>query len=327
MVNSGVSDRDAAQGVVTSGVGRGWRYGASWFIWPLILVACIAITAYGFSFGQQLLFFNVAYVFLFISLFFLERIMPHETVWLNADGQIGPDLLHTLSSKGTVQGLLLFGGVIGLTDALMQPIAVDVGGIWPRDWPIIAQVLLGMVTAEFGLYWAHRLGHVWMPLWNFHAIHHSVERLWIVNTGRFHFVDSLVSIVVSMVILVAMDAPAEVIQWVSAVTAFIGMLTHCNIEMRFGPLSWVFNTPELHRWHHSKDLREGDKNFGENLVLWDFVFFSYFNERRRPPVNIGLKSGWMPPKFLHQLAYPFRKGHYRQIGIELGKIDPDVDER
>ncbi|HCX67158.1 MAG TPA: sterol desaturase, partial [Rhodobiaceae bacterium] len=36
---------------------------------------------------------------------------------------------------------------------------------------------------------------------------------------------------------------------VSAVTAVLGILTHCNIEMRCGPLNYVFNTPELHRWH------------------------------------------------------------------------------
>ena len=64
---------------------------------------------------------------------------------------------------------------------------------------------------------------------------------------------------------------------------YIGLLTHCNVAMRFGPLSLVFNTPELHRWHHSMDLREGNKNYGENLAIWDLLFGTWFNAARRPP--------------------------------------------
>ena len=85
-------------------------------------------------------------------------------------------------------------------------------------------MILGVVVAEFGLYWAHRIAHEWKPLWRFHAVHHSVIRLWIVNTGRFHFVDSLKSIVLGMVILLALGAPMEVLIWLSAVTAFVGTM-------------------------------------------------------------------------------------------------------
>ena len=41
--------------------------------------------------------------------------------------------------------------------------------------------------------------------------------------------------------------------WVSAITAYIGILTHCNVAMDCGLLSQVFNTPTLHRWHHARD--------------------------------------------------------------------------
>jgi len=75
--------------------------------------------------------------------------------------------------------------------------------------------------------------------------------------------------------------------------------------MRFGPLSYVFNTPGLHRWHHSIDPAEGDKNYGENLVLWDLLFGTWFNPDRRPPAAIGVRER-MPKDFLGQLAAPFR---------------------
>jgi len=167
------------------------------------------------------------------------------------------------------------------------------------------QVAFYLLVSDFLLYWIHRKFHG-VQLWRFHAIHHSVKRLWVVNTGRFHFVDSVKSIVLAMAIMVALGAPMEVVTWFSAITAYVGILTHCNVEMRFGWLSVVFNTPELHRWHHSRDLREGDKNFGENIMLWDWVFGTWFNEARRPPVDIGIKDD-MPPRFRDQLVWPFRR--------------------
>ena len=252
-----------------------------------------------------MLFFNLAYAFLIVSLYILEQKMPHERSWNEDDGQTWVNIAHTLTSKGTVQTLVAFSSAMGL--ALLVSPASELGhGLWPRDWPLWIQAVTGVVVGEFGLYWAHRLAHEFYPLWRFHAVHHSVSRLWIINTGRFHFFDSLKSIILGMAVLLALGAPMEVLIWLSATTAFIGMMTHCNVEMRFGVLSWIFNTPELHRWHHSRKLIEGNRNYGENVMIWDHVFGSFINPERRPPVNIGV-SEYMPPGFLAQLAWPFRK--------------------
>ncbi|MBI2233872.1 MAG: sterol desaturase family protein [Micavibrio aeruginosavorus] len=277
----------------------------SWLAWPVLLGGCLAATAWGYSIGKPVLTFNLTYFSLAGVLLLLEYLMPHERSWLASDGQTPANIAHTLLSKGTVQTLIVFSSVIGLA-AYVTPMAEPGHGFWPRDWPLWAQVVIAVYLSEFGLYWAHRLAHEWPPLWRFHAIHHSVTKLWVVNTGRFHFVDSLKSIVPGMMILIPLGAPMEVITWLSAITAYIGILTHCNVEMRFGPLSWIFNTPGLHRWHHSRDLREGNKNYGENVVLWDILFGTWFNENRRPPADIGISEA-MPPRFIDQVLWPFRR--------------------
>ncbi|MGE4313443.1 MAG: sterol desaturase family protein [Pseudobdellovibrionaceae bacterium] len=278
----------------------------SYLLWPALLISGIAITQIGFDLGHPMIGFNAAYALIVIALLVLERRMPHEEQWKASDGQFWADIGHTLVSKGAVQAVILFGGIIGLSEIIKPSVDLE-GGLWPTHWPQAAQIVLALIVAEFGLYWAHRIAHEWKPLWPFHAIHHSVERLWVVNTGRFHFVDTLVSIILGIGCLLIAGAPLEMIQWLSAVTAFIGVLTHCNIEMRFGFLSWIFNTPELHRWHHSRDLSEGNRNYGENLMLWDHVFRSYFrDEKRRPPVNVGLPEQ-VPQRFIKQLSYPFHR--------------------
>jgi ornithine lipid hydroxylase len=287
-----------------------FKYYLSWALWPGLFLICMLIAGYGFSIGSPILYFNFAYVFLIVALWRLEIWMPHEREWHKPDGQNWASILHTLSSKGTVQALMVFSGVIGLSNYL-TPMSEPGWGIWPREWPLWAQVVLAVVVAEFPLYWGHRLAHETPFLWGFHAIHHSVTKLWFLNTGRFHIVDSLKSIVPGLTLLIVLGAPEEVVKWLSVVTAFIGMLTHCNVEMRFGWLNYIFNTPGLHRWHHSKDLREGNRNYGENIMLWDILFGSFYNADTRPPVDIGIKDP-MPAKFVHQLAWPFLGTKARQ---------------
>ena len=283
------------------------RIGLSYLLWPALFGGAVAINAAGIAAGYGVGAFLIAYPLLALAIGLLERTMPHERAWLEPDGQTFANLAHTALTKGAAFVVITVFATVGLAEIAAQE---GGGAFWPGAWPFWAQVVLALAIAEFGLYWAHRIAHEWPLLWRFHAVHHSVTRLWFVNTGRFHFVDTIASILLSQPLLYLAGAPTEVFQWVAAVTAFIGILTHCNIEMRFGPVSWVFNTPGLHRWHHSMVLEEGNTNYGENLMLWDQLFGTFYNPNRRPPAEIGIE-GPMPAAFLAQLAHPFRRQEVR----------------
>jgi ornithine lipid hydroxylase len=278
------------------------RHALSYAWWPLLFATSVAAVAYGIQIGQPVLVFNITYIALAIAIASLERAFPHEESWLRNDGQIVPDIAHTLLNKGVAQVIVVLITFMGVAE-LASPAA---GALWPDQLPFALQTILGLVIAEFGLYWKHRLAHEWPPLWRFHAVHHSVTRLWFLNTGRFHLVDTLTGLAVAMPVLLLLGAPKDVMIMVSAITAIVGILTHSNVEMRCGVLNWVFNTPELHRWHHSKDLAEGNRNYGENLMLFDQLFGTYFNAARRPPVDIGIRQP-MPESFWGQLAIPFTR--------------------
>ncbi|PKP76576.1 MAG: sterol desaturase [Alphaproteobacteria bacterium HGW-Alphaproteobacteria-3] len=269
-------------------------------LWPLLALGALTPIYLGMMAGHGFLVFNIVYLGLAIAIALLERVMPHERLWLANDGQMGPDLAHTLLNKGMAQVIVVMILVMGIAKWL-EPSG---GPLWPETWPLAAQIALGLVVVEAGLYWKHRLAHEWRWLWRFHAVHHSVTRLWFFNTGRFHVVDTATGLLVGMPVLLLLGAPQPTLLMVSAVTAVVGILTHCNIEMRCGPLNYVFNTPELHRWHHSKVLDEGNRNYGENLMLFDMIFGTYINPPRRPPADIGIEAP-MPPDFLGQLKAPF----------------------
>ncbi len=271
-------------------------------LWPGLLAGCIALNAAAMAGPHPFLHFNMIYFSLAAILLVLERVLPFEQAWLKSDGQIGADIAHTILNKGIIQIIAAAIAVMGVAQAVNPSAA----GPWPAAWPLAAQVILALVIAEAGFYAAHRLAHEWPRLWRFHAVHHSVAKLWIVNTGRFHFVDTLASVALSQPLLYLAGAPKPIFLWVAAITAFIGILTHCNVDMRSGPLNLIFNTPQLHRWHHSRIPVEGNSNYGENLVLFDHLFSTFYFPARRPPVNIGINEH-MAATFLGQLRQPFAR--------------------
>ncbi|MEY4484376.1 MAG: hypothetical protein RL693_1828, partial [Verrucomicrobiota bacterium] len=55
-----------------------------------------------------------------------------------------------------------------------------------------------------------------------------------------------------------------------------------------------------------------NKNYGENLVLWDLLFGTFYDDAtRRPPREIGIKEA-MPHGFFGQLAAPFYWNRYQR---------------
>ncbi len=274
----------------------GLRHAMAATAWPFLLLSSGAILALGFSLGREVLYFNLSYAWIVCWLLLLERRLPYRDDWRRPDGQLGADLGHTLLNKGLVQLLIVQLIALGLFG--------DGRGSTIATLPLALQVVIGLVVSEIGLYAAHRLAHEWPLLWRFHAVHHSVKKLWIVNTGRFHFVDSLASVAASVPFLFISGISMDAIVWVSAITAYIGILTHCNVDMRCGWLNYVFNTPNLHRWHHSMNPAEGNRNYGENLMLWDMLCGTFLYPRDKHIDIIGIRE-FMPSRFLHQLAAPF----------------------
>ena len=63
--------------------------------------------------GLPVLVFNLTYVALAVAIAVLERAMPHEQTWLENDGQIVPDIAHTLLSKGVAQVVVVHDRVHG----------------------------------------------------------------------------------------------------------------------------------------------------------------------------------------------------------------------
>lgn len=168
--------------------------------------------------------------------------------------------------------------------------------------------MLGLVAAETGYHWAHRLSHEVPLLWRFHAIHHSAEEVYFLVNTRAHPVDMVFGRLGSLapLYILGLGGPAGasgslVPVIATLITTTWGFFVHANIRWRFGPLEWLIAMPAFHHWHHT---RTGpiNHNYASTLPWLDWLFGTAHLPDEWPE-DYGIKDT-MPLTLLGQLAYP-----------------------
>jgi sterol desaturase/sphingolipid hydroxylase (fatty acid hydroxylase superfamily) len=176
-----------------------------------------------------------------------------------------------------------------------------------RSQPTWVQFLEIMLLADIVQYWVHRMFHQIPWLWKFHAVHHSAEVMDWMAGNRLHLVDLAVTrslIYVPSFVLGFDEFPmVAYIVFVSLHSVFI----HSNLAFRFGWLRYVFATPQFHHWHHGAEAEAIDKNFAVHVPLLDILFGTFFMPGERWPKEYGVHNESVPPSFIKQFFYPFRK--------------------
>jgi sterol desaturase/sphingolipid hydroxylase (fatty acid hydroxylase superfamily) len=243
----------------------------------------------------------------------LEHVYPYHTSWNRTRRDLHVDAGHsiTISVAAALATPFVLAGGVAVSGWLSHTLGA---GLWPSHWPLLAQALLALVIGELPGYWVHRWQHRWDAFWRFHATHHSAPRLYWLNAGRFHPVDTLMTFVPSYGLLVALGCGVEVLALFTLVTAVHGIFQHANLQLRLGPLNHFFSMAELHRWHHSKTVEEANHNFGQTVILWDTLFGTRFlPEDREPPEDIGIPDlPSFPMTWWAQILSPFRWARIRR---------------
>jgi sterol desaturase/sphingolipid hydroxylase (fatty acid hydroxylase superfamily) len=225
--------------------------------------------------------------------------------------------------------LLVNGVVVGaLTIVLVVGAAIPF--LWVRDFdveralPIEAAVALAAALALVGQYWGHRLTHRVPFLWRFHAVHHSIEQMDWVASGRLHPLDQAFTQAFTVLPLFLLGYDAGVFAGVAVFVTLLALFQHANVRLRFPVLRWVVNTPEWHHWHHALDPAARDKNFG--LPVIDKVFGTAYLPKHERPTAFGTTSPVPPTGYLAHLRYPFTKSARTptpSLGDQL-QAPPDV---
>ena len=183
-----------------------------------------------------------------------------------------------------------------LLQIFIASIAINFSGggfnLWPSDSNIVFQLVLALVISEFGLYWFHRGCHEIPFLWRFHKIHHNPERLYWFNATRFHYLDVTLLQVSGALPLLLLGAEGKIIALVTIFSTVHGYWQHINAEQDQGLLNYFFSGPELHRWHHNLNPDIANHNYGNNLIVWDHIFKTFYwpKDNKEQLKNIGVQG-------------------------------------
>jgi sterol desaturase/sphingolipid hydroxylase (fatty acid hydroxylase superfamily) len=138
--------------------------------------------------------------------------------------------------------------------------------------PVWLQAIVVVVVLDFFFYVMHRAKHRWHWWWRLHETHHSSERMDFLASVRFHPLEKLLDRLVFLLPLTVLGADEPALLIWSGIDVFFGMMNHSNTRIHLGPLHYVFVGPEMHLWHHARDPRVGECNFGNNLSIFDWIF-------------------------------------------------------
>jgi sterol desaturase/sphingolipid hydroxylase (fatty acid hydroxylase superfamily) len=206
---------------------------------------------------------------------------------------------------------VLVNNILTTVAVVVAVVAAAVPFLWLRRMdlqgalPAWAAVALAAAVVAVANYWGHRLTHRVPLLWRFHSVHHSIEQMDWVASGRLHPLDQAFTQAFTVFPLVLLGYGAGVFGGVAVFITLLALFQHANVRLRFPGLRWVVNTPEWHHWHHAVDDEARDKNFG--LPVVDKVFGTAYLPKGARPAAFGTRSPVPADGYLRHLAYPFTR--------------------
>ncbi len=260
-------------------------------LFPLFMTATVII---GFhlvkgGYTRQTFLASIGMYLIYGAIFMpLERLIPFSRRWLK-------------SADASTDVMLMFGNKfcgdwiieplqLATIAIVVQKISPAIGqSIWPSYLPPVLQVFLLVAVNDFFRYWYHRWMHENSFMWRWHAVHHSSERLYWFNGTRSHPLERLVQGFLWAIPLAFVKAPVEIIFVAYLVSRTIGRFQHTNMDVILGPFDYIFSSPKNHRYHHAKNAREGNTNYGGDVIIWDLLFGTFYLPKgKQPSDDIGL---------------------------------------
>lgn len=270
--------------------------------WPLLLFgfggAIIALAAT--DAGVPALFAVLAGAIAFS--FLAESIIPYQAAWNHENDDTVRDWLHA------VVNVTLNRAALWLLP-LFTWMAIG-GGLWPQHWPYLLQVVMAVVILDLGIAAAHHASHRFETLWRFHAVHHSVKRMYGFNGLMKHPLHQGIETASGVLPLLLLGIPFEVAITLPFLVSISLLCQHSNADYRTGWFRYLFANAEVHRFHHTNSAN-GNFNFSLFTNLYDHLAGTFHYRRGAAPrssdeIGIGDQPDY-PQAYVAQLVEPFRK--------------------
>ena len=157
--------------------------------------------------------------------------------------------------------------------------------------PSEISALVAVLVLDLSFYVAHRSMHTVGLFWRFHSVHHSDPAVDVTTTLRQHPGESLIRFAFIAAFAVPLGASAGQLALYRVLQALSGLAEHANFRVPLAvdrALALVFSWPNMHKVHHSRDVRFTDTNFGNIVSWWDRLFGTFTPSRCGVSVEYGL---------------------------------------
>jgi sterol desaturase/sphingolipid hydroxylase (fatty acid hydroxylase superfamily) len=258
---------------------------------------------------------NYFYWLLGLSLFFwgLEVLRPwrqhqariRQDFWLDGFYMFFNFFLFSLVGFNAVSNV----GVQAFNDLLALFGQKNIVAFEIHSWPVWAQLLTLFLVRDFIQWNVHRLLHRVNWLWEFHKVHHSVQQMGFAAHLRFHWMETVVYRTLEYIPLAMIGFGIQDFFIVHIFATAIGHFNHANFRLPLGPLRYLLNNPQMHIWHHAKQLpyRYG-VNYGISLSIWDYIFRTAYIPDDGRDIALGFEEvEKYPHTFLQQQTHPFKQ--------------------
>ncbi|WP_057939239.1 sterol desaturase family protein [Algoriphagus resistens] len=195
-----------------------------------------------------------------------------------------------------------FLGLFGITNTVA--IKVD-------QLPGWVQLVIIFIVRDFMQWAIHRMYHHVDWMWEFHKVHHSTREMGFAALLRYHWMENILYRTLEYIPLAMIGFGITDFFIVHIFTLVLGQLGHANLKIPLGPFKYIVNGPQMHLWHHARELPESHPhgfNYGISLSLWDFLFQTHYWPSDDENLPVGLPDEEkFPEDFIGQTTEPFKR--------------------
>ena len=142
-------------------------------------------------------------------------------------------------------------------------------------WPFWLRAVAGVAILDFFAWVAHILLHKTSWGWRTHRVHHSDVVVDVTTAFRQHPGEALWRLGWRLLPIWVLGIPLPVVALHETLSAANALLEHANVHIPEAVdlvVRSIFVTPNMHKWHHSREAQETDTNYGNILSIWDRLF-------------------------------------------------------
>ena len=205
---------------------------------------------------------------------------------------------------------LLFG--IATVEIFVWIESKEIGLLHLVQWPLWVELLIAVMVLDFlAQYVAHYLLHRIKWMWKLHMVHHSDTKVDATTGTRLHPGDYFVREVFALGAIMILGLPIAVYLFYRMCTIFFTYFSHSNVSMPRGfdkALSYVFVTPNMHKFHHHFERPWTDSNFGSIFSIWDRMLGTFvYDDPSKIKYGLDVLDGNLDEDFGYQIRIPINK--------------------